>query len=116
MPCTSTGDLKCEPDVDTGAISYRISGSGIEAKTELRIRAEVVQTCQSSRRSLRLRPMKQNQSSGTLPLPFAFILQTPGKISGTLRAITAHPWRRCEPKTVISGDVVENRGMLLIPM
>ena len=115
MHCASEGDLKCEPAVDTGAVSYRIAGSGIETKTELRIQAEVT-------RNISFQDVSAVTADETKPIPcdgaaslclyFADAGESLWSIARNYRTSVA----AVRAENGISGDAVENRGMLLIPM
>ena len=115
MPCSSKGDLKCEPEVGTGAISYRIAGNGIEAKTELRIRAEVVQHVNfkavASVTADETKPIKRD-AAASLCLYFADAGENVWDIAREYRTSMA----LVRAENGIAGDLVESRGMLLIPM
>lgn len=115
MSCSSEGELKCDPDVAPGAISYRISGSGIEVKTELCIRAEVVRRVNfkavASVTADETKPL-QRDAAASLCLYFADAGESLWNIARDYRTSVAS----VQTENGIAGDVVENRGMLLIPM
>jgi hypothetical protein len=115
LPCASSGDLKCEPDVDTGAVSYRIVGNGIEVKTELRVRAEVVQRVNfkavATVTADETKPI-QRDTTACLCLYFADAGESLWNIAREYRTSMAS----VRAENGITGDFVENRGMLLIPM
>jgi hypothetical protein len=115
MPCSSKGDLKCEASVDVGAISYRIAGGGIEAKTELRFQAEVTQRIDfkdvASVTADETKPVKRDDAA-SLCLYFADAGESLWSIARDYRTSVA----AVRAENGISGDAVENKGMLLIPM
>lgn len=115
MKCASAGDLKCEPTVDTGAVSYRIAGVGIETKTELRIQAEVTRRVAfkdvASVTADETKPI-QRDGDASLCLYFADAGESLWSIARDYRTSVA----AVRAENGIAGDAVENRGMLLIPM
>jgi hypothetical protein len=115
LSCSAEGDLKCEPEVTTGAISYRISGSGIEIKTEIFIRAEIVRRITfksvTAVTADETKPVARD-TSASLCLYFADAGESVWDIAREYRTSMASV---CA-ENGITGDVVENRGMLLIPM
>ncbi len=115
LPCASAGDLKCEPSVTAGAISYHISGKGIETKTELRIRAEVMQRVTykaiASVTADETKPVARDPSV-SLCLYFADAGESLWNIAREYRTSAAS----IREENCIEGDSAENRGMLLIPM
>jgi hypothetical protein len=115
MPCTSTGELKCSADVSVGAVSYRISGTGIEVKTELRIRTEVLQRISykavAAVTADETKPLSRDENS-PLCLYFADAGESLWNIAREYRTSA----EEIKAENGLSGDAVENRGMLLIPM
>lgn len=112
--CASAGNLKCGAEVSPGAVSYRITGGGIETKTELRLTAELYQ-------SLSVKSISAATADETKPAPrdtaalclyFADAGESLWEIARQYRT-SAQSVRN---ENGLSGDVVENRGMLLIPM
>ena len=115
MATSAEGDLKCEPDVTVGAVSYRISGSGMEVKTELCIRAEVMRRITfkavTSATADETKPVARD-TAACLCLYFADAGESVWNIAREYRTSMASV---CA-ENGIAGDTVENRGMLLIPM
>lgn len=114
--CGSTGDaLKCDAKVDVGGISFRMMGNGIEAKTELRLTAEIY-----NRRSIKAitavtadetKPVKHDNSAA-LCIYYAEAGENLWDIARDYRT----SMDVIKQENGVSGDVMENRGMLLIPM
>lgn len=115
LPCSTTGDLKCEADVTIGGISYRITGGGIETKVELRLRAEVSQRINfkaiSDVTADETKPVPRDDAA-SLCLYFADAGESLWNIAREYRTSIAS----VRSENGLSGDFVENRGMLLIPM
>ena len=115
MATSAEGDLKCEPEVTAGAVSYHIAGSGIEVKTELHIRAEVMRRISfksvTSVTADETKPVPRD-TAASLCLYFADAGESVWNIAREYRTSMASV---CA-ENGIAGDTVENRGMLLIPM
>ncbi|HEX3017139.1 MAG TPA: SPOCS domain-containing protein [Caproicibacter sp.] len=115
LPCTSTGDLKCDADITVGGISYRITGSGIETKVELRLSAEISQRFNfkaiSDVTADETKPLPRDDAA-SLCLYFADAGESLWNIAREYRTSIA----AVRSENGLSGDFVENRGMLLIPM
>ncbi|MVB12909.1 hypothetical protein CAFE_36560 [Caprobacter fermentans] len=114
--CSSSGDnTKCEAQIAVGGISFRIMGSGIEAKTELRLTAEIF-----SRYSFKAitdvtadeeKPVARDNSAA-LCIYYAEAGENLWNIARDYRTSMT----TIKQENGIAGDVMENRGMLLIPM
>jgi hypothetical protein len=115
IPCSSTGNLRCEADVTVGGISYRFTGGGIETKTELRLSVEIFQR-------LVIKAVSDVTADETKPIPrdataslclyFADAGESLWNIAREYRTSV----EAVRSENGLSGDSVENRGMLLIPM
>lgn len=115
-PLSSHADnIRCEADVNIGGVSYRIVGGGIEARTELRLTAEVY-----SRYSFKMitdvsadesRTAEQDRSAA-LVLYYADAGENLWNIARDYRTSV----EAIAKENSLSGEVTENRGMLLIPM
>ncbi|HBG55426.1 MAG TPA: hypothetical protein DDW99_04105, partial [Ruminococcaceae bacterium] len=112
--CTSSGDLKCEASVGAGAVSYRITGSGIETKTELRLSAELSRSLSvksiSAATADETKPVQRDAAA--LCLYFAAAGESLWNIAREYRTSL----QSIRSENGLSGDAVENKGMLLIPM
>ncbi len=115
MPCTSAGDLKCETDANVGAVSFRITGDGLETKTELRLRAAVFNKISykaiSNVSADETKPAPQDEKA-SLCIYFAEAGESLWNIAREYRASP----EAVRSENGLSGDSVENKGMLLIPM
>lgn len=115
IPCTAAGDLKCEADVKVGGISYRITGGGIETKVELHLSVEISKRFNfkaiSDVTADETKPVPRD-TAASLCLYFADAGESLWNIARDYR--TSIDAVRSE--NGLSGDLVENRGMLLIPM
>ena len=115
IACAVEGDLKCEADVFVGAVSYRISGKGIEAKTDLHIRTEISQRINfkavSTVTADETKPVAKDTAT-SLCLYFADAGEELWSIAREYRTSVAS----IRAENGLPGDLVENRGMLLIPM
>ena len=115
-PTSAQGDnLRCSADANVGGISYRFLGNGIEAKTELRLTAEIYGKLSyravASVTADETRPAALDRSAA-LCLYFADPGENLWDIAREYRTSTD----AIRTENAISGDRVENRGMLLIPM
>ncbi|MCI1964591.1 MAG: DUF3794 domain-containing protein [Oscillospiraceae bacterium] len=114
--CTSSGgSLKCDAQVGVGGISFRIMGSGIEAKTELRLTAEIYsrQTFQAitAVTADEERPVSRDNSAA-LCIYYAEAGENLWNIARNYRTSVDH----IKQENGITGNVMEDKGMLLIPM
>ena len=113
--CGTAGDVRCEAHASVGGISYRITGSGVETKTELRLSAEIYNKfafkAVSSVSADESKPTPTDPDA-SLCLYFAAAGESVWNIARTYR--TSPDSIRSE--NGLSGETVENRGMLLIPM
>jgi len=114
--CTSSGDsLKCDAQAGVGGISFRIMGSGIEVKTELRLTAEIYsrQTFQAitSVSADEKKPIARDNSAA-LCIYYAEAGENLWNIARDYRTSV----EQIKQENGVTGDVMENRGMLLIPM
>ena len=111
----ASGDVRGQADVSGGGISYRITGSGIETKTELRLSAEIYTKfafkAVASVSADETKPTPTDPAA-SLCLYFASAGESIWNIARTYR--TSPDSIRSE--NGLSGESVENRGMLLIPM
>lgn len=115
-PTSAQGDnLRCSADANVGGISYRLLGNGIEAKTELRLTAEIYGKLSyravASVTADETRPAALDRSAA-LCLYFA----DPGENLWDIAREYRTSMDAIRTENAISGDRVENRGMLLIPM
>ncbi len=112
--CSSSGNLKCEADVRAGAVSYRITGKGIETKTELRLSAGIYQSYSvkaiSAASADETKPIARDTAA--LCLYFADAGENLWNIAREYRTSL----QSIRSENGLTGDAVENRGMLLIPM
>ena len=114
--CASKGEnLRCDTQVGVGGISYRIMGSGVEAKTELRLTAEIY-----SRYAFKAitevtadetKPVARDNAAA-LGIYYADAGENLWNIAREYRTSVD----TIKKENNVSGDVMENRGMLLIPM
>lgn len=110
-----TKNLKCSAEVSVAGISYRITGTGIDVKTELRLAASIYS--QIGYRVItevtadETRPLERD-SAAALCIYYADAGENLWDIARTYR--TSEDAIRQE--NGISGESVENRGMLLVPM
>lgn len=107
--------VRCAPELSVAGISYRITGGGIEVKTELRLSTEV--TSQSSLKIIsdvradEDRP-RAKDTSAALSIYFADSGESLWNIARTYcTSVNA-----IQQENDLAGEFVENRGMLLIPM
>lgn len=114
--CASRGDnLKCEAQVGVGGISFRIMGSGIEAKTELRLTAEIysryaIKSIESVTADEEKPVAHDNKAA--LGIYYADAGENLWNIAREYRTSVDTIKR----ENGIDANVVENRAMLLIPM
>jgi hypothetical protein len=115
IPSSSTGDLKCTANVITGGISYRIVDKGLEVKTELHISAEVMQRITykaiTEVTADETKPVARDAST-SLCLYYADAGESVWNIAREYRTSV----EAVRTENGISGAVVENQGMLMIPM
>lgn len=113
--CGAAGDVRCEASVSVGGVSYRITGNGIETKTELRLHAEIYTKFSfkefSSVSADETKPTP-NDPTASLCIYFA---DAGENIWNIARAYRTSP-DSIRSENGLSGEIVENRGMLLIPM
>lgn len=114
--CDSSGDnLKCNAQVAVGGISFRIMGSGIEAKTELRLTAEIYSRY-TYKAITAVTADEENpvarDNSAALCIYYADAGENLWDIARSYRTSVD----TIKQENGITGEVMENRGMLLIPM
>lgn len=108
-------NTKCTADVSVAGVSYRITGTGIDVKTELRLSASVYS--QIGYRVItevtadETKPLERD-AAAALCIYYADAGENLWDIARTYR--TSEEAIRQENN--ISGESVENRGMLLVPM
>lgn len=109
-------DLSCECTAALANISYRITGtSGIEVKTELRLEASLYQknSCKMiSDLTVNEEKPKEKDRDAALILYYA---NTGEELWGIARLYSTSA-ERIREENDLSGDVVEQAGMLLIPV
>ena len=109
------GDLKCDAQVGVGGISFRIVGGGIETKTELRLTAEIhsryaVQSIAAVTADEEKPVVRDNRAA--LCIYYADAGENLWNIAREYRT----SMDTIKRENGIEGTVMENRGMLLIPM
>ncbi len=113
--CGASGDVRCEAEVSVGGISYRITGGSIETKAELRLSAEIYTKFTfkaiASVSADETKPTP-NDPAASLCLYFAGAGESIWNIA---RAYRTSP-DSIRSENGLSGETVENKGMLLIPM
>lgn len=115
LPCTSAGDLRCSAEVSAENIGWRISGSGVEARSDLRLCVDVYQR-------VSFRAISEVTADETKPAP----KDTAASLCLYFAEAGESVWNiareyRTSPEAVraengISGDAVESRGLLMIPV
>ena len=115
MPCASAGDLKCSADASVGAVSYRLAGKGIEVKTELHLEAEISQR-------ITFKAISQVSADETKPTakdddaPLCLYYAEAGESLWNIAREYRTSVENIRAENDLSGDAVENRGMLMIPV
>lgn len=115
MPCTSSGDLKCSADARVGAVSYRMAGTGIEVRAELHLEAEIARRITFkaiSQVSADETKTAEKDESTPLCLYYAEAGESLWSIAREYRTSVEN----IRAENDLSGDTVENRGMLMIPV
>lgn len=115
-PCeTMGGDLKCSAGGNVGGISYRIVDNGVEAKTELRLTAEIyARISYQAVAGVTADETKSAAKDDTAALCIYFAEAGENLWSIAREYRTSVESIRTE--NGIAGEQVENRGMILIPM
>ena len=115
MPCAFAGDLKCSADASVGAVSYRLAGKGIEVKTELHLEAEISQR-------ITFKAISQVSADETKPTakdddaPLCLYYAEAGESLWNIAREYRTSVENIRAENDLSGDAVENRGMLMIPV
>lgn len=111
----ASDNLRCNASVLVAGISYRITGSGIDVKTELKLNANI-----NRQVSLKIitdatadetKPRAQDKSAA-LSIYFA----DPGETLWNIAREYCTSVEAIKLENDLTGEFVENRGMLLIPM
>ena len=109
------GNLKCDAQIGVGGISFRVMGSGIEAKTELRLTAEIYgrYTIKSiaSVTADEEKPVARDNAAA-LGIYYADAGENLWDIAREYRTSVD----TIKQENGMEANVVENRAMLLIPM
>ena len=107
--------LYCSADVLVAGISYRITGSGIDVKTELKLSAAIYRQVSlkiiTDATADETKPREQDKSAA-LSIYFA----DAGEVLWNIARNYCTSVEAIKLENDLTGEFVENRGMLLIPM
>ncbi len=108
-------NLKCLAFINIGSINYRIEGSGVEVKTQMRLTAEVYRHCGyreiTSVTADETKPAAVDKSAGLI-IYFPDTGENLWDIARTYRT----SMEAIKRENDIDGDTPQDRGMLLIPV